>query len=464
MSDILNFHSDIMNKNIDYEVMFVRSQSQLALDNPAAKGQRLTHTQAINTFGPDIVEKVLDDGVVRLVSSYHEPARTLKKKREQLGFGLDHVAKFAHVTSQLVSDAETPGKIIRIQDLNEICQVLALDESILGFKPSSGGDDVLGVRLRMLTENRDTKAFSPSTVAKLVEAAWVIAKQTSLSEILKREMHFLVKPTRRRDTNYSYPTYEKGYLLAEKTRNLLDIDDESPISSVRVLIEETLNIPLIQTELDIRFAGATIANGLCRGIVVNENGRNSEVAMRRMTTCHELAHLLWDSDEKLNRLLVDEYESIEGESYGTDPVEMDPVETRANSFAVAFLAPRAGVIRIVNGSSSIKSAIEEVSSKYGISISAARYHIKNVCKRETNFVSVDNVDYEPWLAAENRTLDIVPGLDNNIPVSRRGMFSGIVAKAYLEKCISEDTVTMLLKNNKKLTLDAAKTISELFGI
>ena len=459
MKKLFNLLLDGRNMNAENEVMFVRSQSQLAVDNPAAKGQRLTYSQAIRTFGDDVVKKVLEDGVVSLVPSYHEPAMTIKKKREQLGFELDHIVKFTHLKLQLVADAETPGKVVSIQDLNDICQVLALDESVLGFKPSSGSDDALGVRLRMLTENRDAKAFSASTVAKLVEAAWVIAKQANLSEILNRKVHYLATLQHKQDDDYSYPTFEKGYLLAEKTRHLLGIDDDTPIPSVRALIEETLNIPLIQTELDIRFAGATIANGTYRGIVVNENGRNADVAVRRMTTCHELAHLLWDSDEKLNRLLVDEYESIENAHHVTDVVEM-----RANSFAVAFLAPRAGVIKIFRNNKTIKSVIEKVSEKYGISVLASRYHVRNICKCETNFISVDNVDFQNWKAAENLTIDIVPGLDKEVPISRRGMFSGIVAKAYLERNISEDTASMFLKSNRKLTPETAKNLSSLWKI
>lgn len=457
MSNVLNIAPE--NSGLDSCIMFVRSQSQLALDNPAAKGQRLTHSQVLRAFGEDVVKKVLEDGVVSLVPSYHEPARTLKNKREQLGFDLKDVAKFAHLDLQRIIDAETPGEIVPIQELNEICQVLALDESVLGFRPSSGGDDKLGVRLRMLTEDRDTKSFSVATVEKLVEAAWVIAKQASLSEALNREMHYLTGPKRRPDTNYSYPTFEKGYLLAERTRKLLDLDDESPIESVRVLVEEVLNIPLIQTELDVRFAGATIANGAYRGIVINENGRNSDVAVRRMTTCHELAHLLWDSDEKLNRLLVDEYESIEGHVAPTDVVEM-----RANSFAVAFLAPRTGVLNIVNEAASTKCAIERVAERYGISISAARHHIRNVCKIETNAVSVSSVNFGTWIGVENRTIDFIPGLDNNVPISRRGMFTGIVAKAYLESHISEDTANMFLKSKVKITPEVARTIADLWKI
>lgn len=442
----------------DGEIMFVRSQSQLALDNPAAKGFRLTRHQAERAFGSDMVERVLDECVVSLVPSIQEPAQTLRARREHMGLRVEELAQAARLPASLVVDAESPGKVVPIQSLNELCQVLALDERILGYSPAAGGDAGLGVRLRMLTEIRDEKSFSAASVAKLGEAAWVVAKQSDLADSLGRKLHDLASSASRKDANYSYPTYEKGYLLAEKTRSLLGLDDEEPISSVRALVEETLNIPLIQTNLEHRFAGATIANGSYRGIVVNERGRNSDVAVRRMTMCHEMAHLLWDPDEKLDKLLVDEYANIEGRAAATDYVEM-----RANSFAVAFLAPRAGVRRIVDRSASIASAIEEISSLYGISVSAAKYHIANVCKKDTN-VAVGDVDLSAWIPAENLTVDFMPGLGESVPISRRGMFSAVVARAFLNNLISADTAGMCLKSDRPFDHAQAITIAGLWGI
>ena len=441
------------------EVMFVRSQSQLALDNPAAKGFRLTRDQVERAFGSTLIERVLEDGVVSLVPTYHEPARTLRARREHLGLAVEALARAAHLPLNLVVDAETPGKIVSIQSLNELCQVLALDESVLGHMPTAGGDAALGVRLRMLTENRDEKSFSAPSVAKLAEAAWVVAKQASLAEALNRRAHFLVSSESPKDANYSFPTFEKGYLLAEKTRRLLGLDDEEPIISVRALVEEALNVPLIHTSLESRFAGATIANGRYRGIVVNERGRNSDVAVRRMTMCHELAHLLWDPDEKLDRLLVDEYDSIEGSKAPTDVVEM-----RANSFAVAFLVPINGMKRIVGNAISTKEAIEQVSLVYGVSISAARYHIANVCNLDTKSVAVDDVDLRAWIPSENLTIDFMPGLEDGTPISRRGMFSGVVARAFLDKIISPDTAKMCFKLDGGFGPDQAKAIAGMWGL
>lgn len=425
------------------DVMLVRSQSQLARDNPAATGQRLTRFQAEDAFGIDLVQRVLEDGVVSLVQSFREPANTIRQKREQLGLDIAQLAKASHLDAGMVQDAETPGKIVPIQALNELCQVLALDEEILGYRPSAGSDDKLGVRLRLLAEMKDVRSFSAATVMTLVEAAWVISKQMALSEFIGRPVHSLVASSRRRDGNYSYPAYDKGDQLAQRTRALLGLDPEAPIYSVRKLIESELNVPLIQVALEPRFAGATIANGPYRGIVVNERGRNSDVAIRRMTICHELAHLLWDPDERLDRIIVDDYEGIEGGGQHTN----DVVEMRANAFAVSFLAPRSAVKTIVEKSGSTSEALAEVSRRFGISVSAARYHVQNIARIDTQSVRVDNVDFDAWIPNENLTVDYLPGLDNTVPISRKGMFAGIVARAFLERRISADTAGMCLKTS-----------------
>jgi Zn-dependent peptidase ImmA (M78 family) len=124
------------------------------------------------------------------------------------------------------------------------------------------------------------------------------------------------------------------------------MDQEQAIESLKTLLEEQLKIPVVQQALHERFAGATEANGNSRGIVVNERGHNANVWVRRMTLAHELGHLLWDPDTRLNQLTVDEYAGLEA-AYHTGRGRADVVEMRANAFAVALLAPPDGITKIV---------------------------------------------------------------------------------------------------------------------
>src|SRR5262249_9410626 len=155
--------------------------------------------------------------------------------------------------------------------------------------PGAGGDTTLGVRLREISQPNDAQRFSPTDVLNLAEAAWVTFTQMRLSWLLGEEaQRNLREQFIKGDWDYNYPTYEKGYALALKTRKILKIGEAEPIKSIKQLVEERLGIPVIQGQLGERFAGATIANGVNRGIVVNEHGQNSNVWVRRMTVAHEL--------------------------------------------------------------------------------------------------------------------------------------------------------------------------------
>jgi hypothetical protein len=175
-----------------------------------------------------------------------------------------------------------------------------------------------------------------------------------------------------------------------------------------------------------------------------------------MTICHELAHLLWDPDERLEKIIMDDYEKIEFKSN-------DQVEMRANAFAVSFLAPRTAVRTIVEQSGNLGEALAEISSRFGISISAARYHVHNVMRIETQSINVDSVNFDNWIPAENLTIDYLPGLDDAVPISRRGMFSGVVARAFLDHRISADTGAMCLKTSVANLTKAAEKIAEMWA-
>ncbi len=148
-----------------------------------------------------------------------------------------------------------------------------------------------------------------------------------------------VPPSFPASRDYARPAWKRGWELAERTRALMGVDPVAPILSVRALIDR-INIPLIQAELGHTFAGATVQNGADRGIVVNIQGDNTNVWVRRVTLCHELGHLLWDPADQLQHLHVDSYQDI-------STISETGIEARANAFAIAFLAPPAAVREIV---------------------------------------------------------------------------------------------------------------------
>ncbi len=426
---------------------FVRSQVQLAFASPSAKGRILTAYEALQTFGWENLRRVATEGAATLTRSAEEPSSTLKSQRVELGISTEDLSKQTGVSPTDILDAETPGNLTPIRTLEKLGQALALDERRLGYLPNAGRDTALGVRLRELRQANDTTIFGPKTVLDLSEAAWVIARQDYLSKALE-----LSSPTRitlpAPNSNYSYPAYRIGYELAEQTRELLGYTDEQPIESLRALIEDFLELPLIQQRMDERFAGATIVNGNTRGIVINERGMNSNVWVRRMTLCHEIGHVLWDPDTHLSKLKVDEYAEVDNDMSWHQ--RNDPVEIRANAFAVSFLAPPGGVLRIAEKChGDVQEILTQVMGTYGISGSAAKHHVKNITQLDTSRVPGTRLPHptEDWIAREELSISYFP--IHETPITRRGKFAWFVAKLLRAGMLSEDTASAYLKSNIK---------------
>jgi Zn-dependent peptidase ImmA (M78 family) len=437
---------------------FVRSQLQLAFDSPDAKGRKLSAQEALRVFGWEILRTVGREESAPLLQSSKEPSRTLKRRRIELGLGADVVSKKAAVSQEQLLLAETPGHVSSIRVLEAVGQAIALDERRLGFQPNAGADNELGVRLREMSVQGDAGGFSQSTVLQLTEAAWVVSRQHELQMQLGiQNADSVLLPEH--DSRYSYPTYEIGYQLARRTRAILRLDDSQPIESVREVVERRFGIPLIQEQINQQFAGATIANGEARGIVVNEQGLNRNVWVRRMTLCHELGHLLWDPDESLDRLRVDDYDHLE---QNERIVKRDPAEIRANAFAIAFLAPPTAVDRITRQSSSAQQAVVEVMKHFGISATAARYHVGNVSNQSIplDWHATQIEPDQKWIVSENLTVDFFP--IQQTPISRRGMFAWYVAKLCDEGAISVDTAAMYLKTQAEGLKSRLDRVLELF--
>lgn len=420
--------------------LFVRSQIQLALFTAGATGRTLTAREALRTFGWEALRQAVLESSAPLLSTPKEPAATLRARREELGLSLEQVARKAKISPEKLRLAETAGSKTPFRTLETLAQALALNDQILGLTPNAGRDSSLGVRLREMSTSGDYHGFTGSTVLQLSEAAWVVARQAALREILAEH----IAPARvrlpRHDPSFGYPAYETGYRLARKTRDMLGLDAEAPIESVRQLIEDDFGLPLVQLQMDQRFAGATMANGPTRGIVINESGMNSNVWVRRMTMCHELGHLLWDPDTHLQRVSVDAYADLE---MSDRDVRRDAAEIRANAFAIAFLAPPAAVQNIADTHQNIADVVSEVMERFGISATAAKHHVRNVTKRDTFSSWHDWPDPEShWVAMENLTLDFFP--IETVPLSRRGKFAWYVAKTFEIGEISIDTAASSL--------------------
>ena len=273
------------------------------------------------------------------------------------------------------------------------------------------------------------------------------------------------------------PAWRIGYELASRTRELLGIGNSDPIRGLGELIETRLGIPVVQMDLPSSFAGATVANGTSRGIVVNLQGFNKNIWVRRMTLAHELGHLLWDPDHRLRKLIVDQYADLIHYADVDRKLRSgrDYVEMRANSFAIEFLAPRNAIREAYEKGGENKLGIEAAMSTFGISKTAALYHLGNAYNGSNahygskDFSEFQNtrrfdmrIDLEPsadWLADEELAVGFF--VPNDVPLSRRGRFAAYVAKHVERGLCSRDTAAALLQCQPREVDVALKSINEL---
>ena len=119
---------------------------------------------------------------------------------------------------------------------------------------------------------------------------------------------------------------------------------------------------------------------------MNLKGANDNPLVRRATIAHELAHLLYDPDEYLNTVRVDTYEGLESDPNSTPYLDDEyyRVEQRANAFAISFLAALEEVHDMTPPPFSGED-VSSVVSKYGISVTAASYHVVNAHFRRYDY-------------------------------------------------------------------------------
>jgi Zn-dependent peptidase ImmA (M78 family) len=233
-----------------------------------------------------------------------------------------------------------------------------------------------------------------------------------------------------------------------------------PIQSMRELVELQLAIPVIQAPLGQAIAGATVqSTQQHRAIVLNIHGKNADPRVRRTTMAHELCHLLFDQGTQLQDLRVDEYDALDER----EDLRADPVEQRANAFAVELLAPRAEAVaryRLSPG-----GALGHILDEFGISFTAGRYQLWNGLKRSVALDSLLMPNQAPspsWDAKETYTVAYHPIRALADHPSRAGRFSAVVIRAANAGVVSWDTAAEWLFCTEGEAKDAQVALQDLF--
>ena len=456
------------NANAEIELKFVRGEGQLAVyrEHWHQTGHVLTSWEATRAYGESIINEALEYGSAILKETRTSTKDALTMRRS--GLGLDHrtVANAARVSLDDVRQAEALPSQVDIDKLERIAFALGLDERFVAFRADCGGDADLGMRLKTLQSEEYGSAprITQSAAVLLAEAASVIRVQHRFQEWLdlKSELGSFLKSN---DYGSSqFPAWRVGYGLARDARTKLGLGN-NPIPSMRELVEKTLGIPVIQAIMNPSIAGATVTNtdekgNEVRGVLLNINGDNSNVWVRRSTLAHELGHLLYDPEHELKKVRVDSYSASQ---FNPETLQSDYVEQRANAFAIAFLAPIESVAQMTSPPIG-QGDVDNVMSTFGISHTAARYHIGNCHYRQYDVPEGSSVatPSDEQKAAEDFSMGYFPLRETT--VQRRGKFSGLVAAAYEKDLISEDTAAKYLQSIPNLVQQRSRTLRDLFEV
>lgn len=443
--------------------LFVRSQHQLSLYHESATGRVINANEALRLFGWEVLKELADHSATPILKYDKEPYQSISAQLDRLGLTFIDVAPKFGWTKDDISRFQNKQQV-PFRSLEKMAQGIDLNEEELGVVADAGADKQLSVRLKKFKSD-DPKRFTVNAVLALTEAAWVTRKQFELAELLGEEPRETTSELGFSPSddygNKLSPDYKKGYELARQTRKFLGLKPDDPISSLKELIEVKLAIPVVQLELGQEFAGATIATGGDRGIVINLNGDNSNPLVRRMTMAHELGHLLWDPDQRLDKLRVDRYDELQTNVQLGKP--LDHVERRANAFAVELLAPGDAIVSAFTTQGGGTTGLTHVIEKFGVSRTATMHHLENASHNNISTVEggLGDLSIDVWEANELLALPLFRPQD--VPVSRRGRFAYFIYKAHANKLISDDTAASLFRCKFAELPLALKTARELVG-
>lgn len=440
------------------KVCFVRGLDQLGEDVPQAKGRRLTASEALEAYGFDALLEVASEGSALLAQSADAAGLPLRTRRSELGLDVRTVANRAATSVDELEACESSRRL-PLRTYEKIARALGLDERSVAVDRVPKGNERLTVRLRRIGD--DSGPLGQVTVAALAEAGWVAMTQARLAAKLGFEME---RHGLERSPNFGspgFPAYEWGYRLATETRNALTLSPEEPIASMRELIEDRFQIPLIQCDLGDAVAGATLETGAGRAIVVNLSGENRSVFVLRTTMAHELGHVIFDPVDKLDALRVDSYDDL-----GRSREQIrDHVEQRANAFAVEFLAPGEAVLAAFQESRDLTATV----GRFGLGPTPTRHQLRNASR---GTVHADQLRVAPPGSEEWRRFASWEGAEllavlhfhpiEGIRPSRAGRFSAYVLRAAEEGFISWDTAAVWLETSEATARAARDGLRELF--
>ena len=431
---------------------FVRGGSQLALYEESRKptGHVMTAWEAWTAYGRDIIDEAIEYGSAVLIETKGAIESCLSHRREELGISRHVLARSVGMREQDVLSAETAAGLVPVRTLQKLAFSLGMDERMLSFRSDCGADPALAVKLK------DRQAYgggaliriSEGDAVNLAEAASVARVHTRLRDWLGSSGFSTEFAPSDDFGNESGPepgpsARQVGYSLAADLREKLELGVR-PVESMRDLLADELGVTVVWTELSPAVAGATFTcadheGDRVRGVVLNSGGGNEDVWNRRVTLARELGHALFDPDNRLRNLLVHGHLPEEL----PEAVPVDPVEQRADAFALAFLAPQDEVQRIAPLPVD-EFKVGRVMQHFGMCEAAARRRIVSCHSGDVELPVAGSYVAPAARWPELEALETGSSTPCSARHSRQGRFADSVRECHEQGLISEDSAAFYM--------------------
>jgi len=239
-------------------------------------------------------------------------AAKLRQAREGAALTQAEVAAVLRLPRPSVSQIEASDRAVRSEELSKLAQLYG--KPVTYFLEEKNAEEALTMLFRAPNVAEEDRAPLEAGLA-------LCAKYKELEQILGMEPGDAFQFTGLPRPRTKGEAIRHGEYVAKKARDLLQLGS-APISDVAALLE-VHGVKVVPCPLRDEVSGAFVYNEVVGPCIFVNSGHRS--ARRNFTLAHEYCHTLLDWERRAHVDL--------GEFH------KDPVETRADVFAAAFLMP-----------------------------------------------------------------------------------------------------------------------------
>lgn len=353
----------------------------------------------------------------------------LQEVREQLAsMSLDFVSRNSGIEALRLAAIERGGAIATMDELERLARLYGVEADLLEYEPI---DLAPGDGVACLASAPEFRDIGDAVRAKIITAANAARDLVRLETMLdanglRWEQFPREIPHWRKPRDKHLPPFKEGARHAQQLRSHLGLDERPITSMLRLIRESFSSIRVLHARLGAEGpAGLAFVDRL-RGptIVLNNEGKNENPCVRRVSLAHELCHLLIDWSRQEPLAMISGYLSDGG---------LD-VERRANAFAIRLLCPESVVARLTKDidHGDIVRILDSL-SPFGLPYAAIRLYLKNQAGWDLPLhpeaLHLQHLDYQRWVSSEAEAeIDHFP--IDDVPIERRTYVARLAAEAF----------------------------------